>query len=61
MNIVKFSRRIQQGLWEIERKDNGAIYYMAIANNRVTFISPLEEEARLWLSRCNDDPTLEPA
>jgi len=61
MNSVKFSRRIQQGLWEVERKDTGALYYMAIANNRVTFISYSEAEARLWLSRCNDDPTLEPA
>jgi len=61
MNSVKFSRRIQQGLWEVERKDTGALYYMAIANNRVTFISYSETEARLWLSRCNDDPTLEPA
>ena len=49
------SRRIQQGLWVVERRKTGVKIWMAIANG-ITYASYDENNARLWLSREMDEP-----
>lgn len=48
------SRRIQQGLWVVERRKTGVKIWMAMANG-ITYASYDENNARLWLSREMDE------
>ena len=49
------SRRIQPGLWIVERPNTGVKVWMAMANG-ITYISYDEAGTRLWLSRELDEP-----
>lgn len=49
------SRRIQPGLWIVQRPTTGVKVWMAMANG-ITYLSYCEEKTRLWLSRESDDP-----
>lgn len=51
----RVSRRIQQGLWVVERRKTGVKIWMAMANG-ITYASYDENNARLWLSREMDEP-----
>jgi hypothetical protein len=48
------SRRIQEGLWVVQRTDTKVEVWMAMANG-ITYMSYCEEAARLWLSRERDE------
>lgn len=55
MTKANISRRIQPGLWVVERATTGVKVWMAMANG-ITYMSYDEESTRLWLSREMDDP-----
>jgi hypothetical protein len=55
MSTPNISRRIQPGLWTVERPRTGVKVWMAMANG-ITYISYDEANTRLWLSREMDDP-----
>lgn len=55
MREASISRRIQPGLWIMERPNTGVKVWMAMANG-ITYLSYSEEQTRLWLSRESDDP-----
>lgn len=55
MREASISRRIQPGLWTVERPSSGVKVWMAMANG-ITLMSYSEDYARLWLSRELDDP-----
>lgn len=55
MREPNVSRRIQQGLWIVERPKTGVKVWMAMANG-ITYMSYDENNTRLWLSRELDDP-----
>lgn len=55
MSTTNISRRIQPGLWVMERGKTGVKVWMAMANG-ITYMSYDEESTRLWLSREMDDP-----
>ena len=55
MREPNISRRIQPGLWIVERPKTGVKVWMAMANG-ITFMSYDETNTRLWLSREQDDP-----
>lgn len=54
MKEPSISRRIQPGLWTVERPSTGVKVWMALANG-ITYMSYDENNARLWLSREMDD------
>jgi hypothetical protein len=51
---ANISRRIQEGLWVVQRTDTRVQVWMAVANG-ITFMSYSEDAARLWLSRERDE------
>lgn len=55
MSEPNISRRIQPGLWIVERPKTGVKVWMAMANG-ITYLSYSEDQTRLWLSRESDDP-----
>ena len=55
MSEPNISRRIQPGLWIVERPKTGVTVWMAMANG-ITYLSYSEDQTRLWLSRESDDP-----
>lgn len=55
MREPNVSRRIQPGLWIVERPKTGVKVWMAMANG-ITYLSYDETNTRLWLSREQDDP-----
>ena len=55
MREPNVSRRIQPGLWIVERPKTGVKVWMAMANG-ITYMSYDEANTRLWLSRELDDP-----
>lgn len=55
MREPNVSRRIQPGLWIVERPTTGVKVWMAMANG-ITYMSYDEDNTRLWLSRELDDP-----
>lgn len=55
MNEHNISRRIQPGLWIVERHRTGVKVWMAMANG-ITYLSYDENSTRLWLSRELDEP-----
>ena len=55
MREPNISRRIQPGLWIVERPKTGVKVWMAMANG-ITYLSYSEDQTRLWLSRECDDP-----
>jgi len=55
MSEPNISRRIQPGLWIVERPKTGVKVWMAMANG-ITYLSYHEEQTRLWLSRELDNP-----
>lgn len=55
MSEANVSRRIQPGLWIVERPKTGVKVWMAMANG-ITYMSYDENSTRLWLSRELDDP-----
>lgn len=55
MKEPNISRRIQPGLWIVERPNTGVKVWMAMANG-ITYLSYSEEQTRLWLSREQDEP-----
>jgi len=55
MSSVKISRRVQTGLWRVQRVDCGSVVWIAMANG-ITYFSHSEDQVRLWLSKEMDDP-----
>lgn len=55
MREPNVSRRIQPGLWIVERPKTNVKVWMAMANG-ITYMSYDENNTRLWLSRELDDP-----
>ena len=55
MREPNVSRRIQPGLWIVERPKTGVKVWMAMANG-ITYMSYDETNTRLWLSREQADP-----
>lgn len=51
--MENISRRVQEGLWVVKRADTEVEVWMAIANG-ITYMTYSEENARLWLSREQD-------
>lgn len=54
MKEPNISRRIQPGLWIVERPNTGVKVWMAMANG-ITYMSYDENNTRLWLSRELDE------
>jgi hypothetical protein len=53
--MQNISRRIQDGLWVVQRTDTDVQVWLAIGRDGLTYMSYSEDNARLWLSRERDE------